>query len=786
MSSNQACHNLAGGRFCEDCEEAARELLWCEHCGIALCFECDSHCHHAKSSRSSHLRVLLPSAGTLSSVPLVLAQSRHGGGDLLSEVINPAKVWRSGSHLGLSPDVSELQDGRGNVFDSLPPTYSLKDKRRRKKKKGKGSITLSNTTECAPNNNFELQKSQQEQEAGGTLPSSVLSSLKPSTPNIAIRGESKLSDHGENSMHKSETTDLSLSSSSEHSSPILSVTKSTRATLEPLKSALRGGHEGIGLGPRPKLHVNWHPDVYDPICSTVSHTLGQNQQLPIFLSRHSYQKHLRHKNKGHSNSQSSGKKQGSIAKAKKWTNQVVLPPQAPIADDLAVQMDELLVDQPEINESMATGFPESCHRAVRCMIHAAKLAVQGEPSGAMVEYEAAARLFREAERSVLKDAAPESKEVAKQAVRGQVAAWISVAALYAQTGHTCWAEKCHLQVLRACQSSGLRLDAGKCLLEAGKCQLIRGEWNRAHALFTAAILLFKDCEAEREENGNKEVNSEADNYELKELVVKAGRLAGAAALQGHNVDAGKKLLLGALVAARQLQLKAEEARCLRLLANLQQGEQYLKSLQAAVDSFSVCDLPYEHAEALFCLASLKTTLHLKGSWKNQSMSRSQGDAKQLVLLEAVKHDLKAAAFLLQGKSGLSNDSFLCRPSVSKLQDASKLLVFQLPNGHEQAGEKESSPCVGLCVDECGSSRNMPVYSELLGRIHGACAQVCVLLEEKIEAETYLTLALKNKEWVSRCKEDASRAEALLERLQWQGSGTCRKSWQVLEGSLIGV
>ncbi len=62
------------------------------------------------------------------------------------------------------------------------------------------------------------------------------------------------------------------------------------------------------------------------------------------------------------------------------------------------------------------------------------------------------------------------------------------------------------------------------------------------------------------------MNSEADNDELKELVVKAGRLAGAAALQGHNVDAGKKLLLGALVAARQLQLKAEEARCLRWVA----------------------------------------------------------------------------------------------------------------------------------------------------------------------------------------------------------------------------
>ncbi len=62
--------------------------------------------------------------------------------------------------------------------------------------------------------------------------------------------------------------------------------------------------------------------------------------------------------------------------ANKGTNQVVLSPQAPIADDLAVQMDELLVDRPEINESVAAGFPESCHRAVRCMIHAAKLAVQ--------------------------------------------------------------------------------------------------------------------------------------------------------------------------------------------------------------------------------------------------------------------------------------------------------------------------------------------------------------------------------------------------------------------------
>lgn len=54
-----------------------------------------------------------------------------------------------------------------------------------------------------------------------------------------------------------------------------------------------------------------------------------------------------------------------------------------------------------------------------------------------------------------------------------------------------------------------------------------------------------------------------DGLEHQELVVRSDRLAGAAALQGRDVDVGKKLLLGALVSARRLQFKAEEARCLR-------------------------------------------------------------------------------------------------------------------------------------------------------------------------------------------------------------------------------
>ncbi len=98
---------------------------------------------------------------------------------------------------------------------------------------------------------------------------------------------------------------------------------------------------------------------------------------------------------------------------------------------------------------------------------------------------------REAERTALKDAAHESEEEDKQAVRGQVAAWISVAALCSQTGNACWAENCHLQLFCLCQSSVLKLDAGKCLLGAGKCRLIQGERSRAYALFSGAMLLFE-------------------------------------------------------------------------------------------------------------------------------------------------------------------------------------------------------------------------------------------------------------------------------------------------------
>ena len=63
MSSNDISTCLKGGRSCGvPREEEASNLLWCEHCAIALCFECDTNLHNSKNFKHGHLRVLLPAS----------------------------------------------------------------------------------------------------------------------------------------------------------------------------------------------------------------------------------------------------------------------------------------------------------------------------------------------------------------------------------------------------------------------------------------------------------------------------------------------------------------------------------------------------------------------------------------------------------------------------------------------------------------------------------------------------------------------------------------------------
>ncbi|MCO5594023.1 hypothetical protein L7F22_048042 [Adiantum nelumboides] len=85
-----------------------------------------------------------------------------------------------------------------------------------------------------------------------------------------------------------------------------------------LRSALRGGYEKTGLGHRPRMHVTWAPDVYDPPCTSTSHT-----------SNHSRRKHHHpkgdHKNrnrgKGSSHTDSQKKAQKKLFRRLKHTGE---------------------------------------------------------------------------------------------------------------------------------------------------------------------------------------------------------------------------------------------------------------------------------------------------------------------------------------------------------------------------------------------------------------------------------------------------------------------------------
>ena len=69
-----------------------------------------------------------------------------------------------------------------------------------------------------------------------------------------------------------------------------------------LISAMRGGHEQNGLGPRPKLSVKWAPDVQEPRLSSISHTVRSHRR------HQSKKKDHKHKHKGKSSHASGANK----------------------------------------------------------------------------------------------------------------------------------------------------------------------------------------------------------------------------------------------------------------------------------------------------------------------------------------------------------------------------------------------------------------------------------------------------------------------------------------------
>jgi len=122
--------------------------------------------------------------------------------------------------------------------------------------------------------------------------------------------------------------------------------KAPSNSLELPRSSLRGGYEKAGLGSRKMQHVTWHPDVKEPLCTSVSHTVG-HKRSPAFLSRRSHQKQLRQKSKASSKSQARAKKQES----NKHKKSEPVKARADVTSDLGEK------PVPEVESSEISGAP---------------------------------------------------------------------------------------------------------------------------------------------------------------------------------------------------------------------------------------------------------------------------------------------------------------------------------------------------------------------------------------------------------------------------------------------
>jgi len=408
MSINDISTCLIGGRSCGvGREEDASNLLWCEHCGIALCFDCDTDLHNSKNLKHGHLRVLLPASRTET-----VRKCEHGA------------------------------DGSSNVRLGLITKPSPPKSKRRSSKKERG----------------------------------VSSRLSSSSHN----------DDEDGIVKASETSELSSIETSE---------KAASGSLKLPRSALRGGHEKAGLGLRPVHHVTWHPDVKEPICSLVSHTVG-HKRAPAFLSRRSQQKHLRQKSKASSKSQARAKKQDKHKKSEPVKHRIDaisdLLDKRYVSSEIAVTptdedfcnpmwsnctdciQDEGLCDcvnmsdgssindpylqsillesavQPEsvvkssvqdtttvnaVDKKSPTftsedesldDFSGEYRQLLASMFHAATSLNQSKTLGSNVKFEAASGLFRDMKMHAPSTSLSGSEQAFKQATQGKISPWISV------------------------------------------------------------------------------------------------------------------------------------------------------------------------------------------------------------------------------------------------------------------------------------------------------------------------------------------------------------------------
>ncbi|XP_024521975.1 uncharacterized protein LOC112343155 [Selaginella moellendorffii] len=375
-------------------------------------------------------------------------------------------------------DIDSIQlDDPSDCCDTPPVSPSAKDRRKKKKKKNKSYY--SNPASIQAFDEGRQQKLAEEKSRQLHKPSTFASSEPCAIP---LRTSKAFEYEDAHALDSSPSSPYPLSSSC----PLFS-----------LRSALRGGHEGLGLGPRPKLHVKWAVDVRDPPKSSVSHT----------LNRHNSSRKKRSKSK--TKTKSGGLKPFNSGSMMEGQEVVPCAPDSPVSEDETVGLTgglfpprNLTFTLEELHSNSAwsssKSFFASMEVAMQHMLLASSFIEQGNIAGALIEYKAAANVFRLAK---LDSETEGRSECRTAAVRGQVLAWIAMATLYSASGQSLKGQKCHNLALEACQEVGMSYkDSIQCVENFPAAHQFKGNGGSNHCSLAAALSSASSaCEASRTE-----------------------------------------------------------------------------------------------------------------------------------------------------------------------------------------------------------------------------------------------------------------------------------------------
>lgn len=186
---------------------------------------------------------------------------------------SPTEDLRNALEVNLNIVDASKQDFNINLTEA-GDDFSCKDKKKRKKKR-KGSTRKPN--QIFAFNQEERKKIEQNKFPLDTKKSLISKTLCKSATFPDSAGDTQSSKNIPNTKVEKFENAIENGAESQYGYPDGKNSLMTRTISFPpsfkIVPAIRGGHEQNGMGPRPKLGVKWAPDVQEPPCSSVSHTV---------------------------------------------------------------------------------------------------------------------------------------------------------------------------------------------------------------------------------------------------------------------------------------------------------------------------------------------------------------------------------------------------------------------------------------------------------------------------------------------------------------------------------